>query len=169
MAKNLKPQFKIWLSTNERPRIRGTDLGIWRRVRLIPFLYTFKEEERNKDFLEQHILPELAGILNWAVEGCLKWQSEGIVIPRKSLAEVEDYRDEMDVVQRFLDESCITGDLYTIKIGDLYQHFYIWCCKSGDKAMTNIKFGKKLKEKGLEQYKDRLTRYWRGIGVYNIR
>jgi len=166
---NLKPMFKIWLSTNERPRIRGTDLGIWRRVRLIPFLYTFKEDERDKDFLERCILPELPGILNWAVKGCLKWQKEGINIPGKSLAETEDYRDEMDVVQRFLDETCIIGDIYTIKVGDLYQRFCTWCSKSGDRPGTSIKFGKKLKGKGYVQYKDKLARYWKRIGVYNIR
>lgn len=166
---NLKPMFKIWVSTNERPRIRGTDLGIWRRVRLIPFLYTFTEEERNKDFMEQYIIPELPGILNWVVKGCLKWQKEGMTIPQKSLAEAEDYRDEMDVVQRFLDENCITGDIYTIKVGDLYQRFSAWCGKSGDRPVTSIKFGKKLKEKGFEQCKDRMSRYWKGIGVCKVR
>lgn len=166
---SLKPCFKIWLATNEKPRIKGTDLGIWRRVRLIPFLYTFTDDERDKNFMEKHILPELPGILNWAVQGSLKWLKEGISIPEKSLAETEDYRQEMDVVQRFVDETCILGDIYTIKVNDLYMRFNNWCSRLGDRAMTSIKFGKKLKEKGFEQSKDKHARYWKGIGVYSIR
>lgn len=166
---DLKPYFKIWLCTNEKPRIKGTDLGIWRRVRLIPFLYTFTDAEKDKDFFQTRLLPELPGILNWAVEGCLKWMSDGITIPEISLAELENYRQEMDVVQRFVDECCILGDMYTIRVGDLYQRYCTWCSKSGDRTMTGIKFGKKMKEKGFEQIKDKYARRWKGIGVYTIR
>lgn len=166
---NLKPIFKIWMSTNDRPKIRGTDLGIWRRVRLIPFLYTFRDDERDKDFFEKNILPELPGILKWAVEGCLKWMNEGVIIPQKSLAEVEDYREEMDIVQRFLDENCITGEPYNVKVGMLYERFSAWCARTGEKSISCVKFSKKMKEKGFEQYKDKNSRYWDNIAFYTIR
>jgi len=166
---NLKPEFKIWMGTNEKPRIRGTDLGIWRRVRMIPFLYTFGEGERDKKFMERFIMPELAGILNWAVEGSKKWQEEGIKIPQTASAAMDEYKDENDVVQRFLDESCLTGDMYTIRVGDLYRYFCNWCIKSGDRTMSSIKFGKKLKEKNYVQYKSNGWRHWKGIGALSFR
>ena len=31
------PEFKLWMATNHKPAIRGTDKGIWRRIHLIPF------------------------------------------------------------------------------------------------------------------------------------
>jgi putative DNA primase/helicase len=31
------PMFKLWLATNELPRIEGVDEGTWRRIRVIPF------------------------------------------------------------------------------------------------------------------------------------
>ena len=36
-----KPEFKLWLSTNNKPVIRGTDDAVWDRVRLIPFEQRF--------------------------------------------------------------------------------------------------------------------------------
>ena len=38
-----RPEFKLWLSTNHKPVITGTDLGIWRRIRLIPFAVQIPE------------------------------------------------------------------------------------------------------------------------------
>ena len=54
----------------------GTDLGIWRRIRMIPFTENFegREDAQLTDKLKQ----ELPGILNWAVEGCLQWQRQGL-------------------------------------------------------------------------------------------
>jgi len=166
---DLIPGFKIWVGTNEKPKIRGTNQGIWRRVRMIPFLHTFSEGEKDKNFFEKHLAAELPGILNWAMEGCLKWQKDGMVIPQKVKRAGDEYKGEMDLVQRFLDESCITGDVYTLKVGDLYQHFCNWCSKSGDRPVSNVKFGKNLKEKGFEQYKANNCRYWKGIGVFKFR
>ena len=30
------PEFKIFIATNHKPNIRGTDTGIWRRIKMIP-------------------------------------------------------------------------------------------------------------------------------------
>src|SRR2546427_12153844 len=38
---DFRPQFKIWLTTNHLPDIRGTDDAIWRRIHLIPFKQQF--------------------------------------------------------------------------------------------------------------------------------
>ena len=62
------PTFKLALSGNYRPRIRGTDLGIWRRVRLVPFTVTIPPDEQDP-LLAQKLRAELPGILKWAVEG----------------------------------------------------------------------------------------------------
>jgi putative DNA primase/helicase len=75
------PVGKIWLSTNNKPKIVGTDEGIWRRIHLIPFTNTFEganNDKRLKDALRQ----ELPGILAWLVRGCLAWQEQGLNPPR---------------------------------------------------------------------------------------
>jgi putative DNA primase/helicase len=64
-----KPEFKVWLATNHRPQIRGDDLAIWRRIRLISFAVTIPEEERDKELLAK-LTGELPGVLAWALRGC---------------------------------------------------------------------------------------------------
>lgn len=39
-----KPEFKLWMATNHKPVIRGTDTGIWRRIHMIPFTVQIPEE-----------------------------------------------------------------------------------------------------------------------------
>ena len=73
------PHFKIYLSSNYKPRVSGTDDAIWDRLKLVPFLIRIPEEERRP--MEQILTEfqqELAGICNWAVRGCLDWQRYGM-------------------------------------------------------------------------------------------
>src|SRR5699024_1197569 len=63
-----KPEFKIFFSTNHKPIIRGTDDGIWRRIRLIPFNARFEGSKRDIN-LSDKLAKESPGILNWALEG----------------------------------------------------------------------------------------------------
>jgi putative DNA primase/helicase len=161
----LKPQFKIWIGTNEKPRIKGSNYGIWRRVRLIPFTHTFTDSEKDEDFFEKCLVPELSGILNWAVEGCLAWQKEGIKTPAKVMAATDDYKDEMDVIQQFIDDCCFVGEKYTAKVNGLYEEYCKWCDENNVHETSSIKFTKKLKDKGFTQTRNSFNRYWSGIGI----
>jgi putative DNA primase/helicase len=69
---NFVPTFKIFMASNHKPVIKGTDHGIWRRIKLIPFTTTVTEEKMDKS-LEQKLMEEKSGILNWLIEGLLRW------------------------------------------------------------------------------------------------
>ena len=90
----------MWLTTNNRPEIRGSDDGIWRRIREVPVNRNFSEHEQDKELMAT-LLQELPGILNWAIQGCLLWQSEGLQPPASVAASVREYRSEMDTVIAF--------------------------------------------------------------------
>ncbi|PEO93949.1 DNA primase, partial [Bacillus toyonensis] len=62
------PQFKLWMATNHKPIIRGTDDGIWRRMAIIPFTVQIPKEKVDKR-LKHKLRRELKAILHWAVEG----------------------------------------------------------------------------------------------------
>ncbi len=64
----VRPQFKLTISGNHKPEIRGTDDGIWRRVMLVPFDVQIPEAERDQD-LGKKLWEERSGILNWLVKG----------------------------------------------------------------------------------------------------
>ena len=87
------PQFKLFLGTNHKPVIHGTDLAIWRRIRLIPFLVTIPEEKQDRELVSK-LKEELPGILNWAIKGCLAWQKDGLGVPEEVKAATDEYRKE---------------------------------------------------------------------------
>ena len=137
-----EPEFKLWMATNHKPIIRGRDLGIWRRMHLLPFTVQISEEQVDKN-LKHKLRQELTGILNWAVEGCLKWQREGLEMPSAVLEAVKEYRSEMDVITAFLDDCTIEGP-GEVKAGDLYKEYVGWADENNEYKMSNTKFGKEI-------------------------
>lgn len=147
---DFNPECKIWLATNHKPNIRGTDPAIWRRIRLIPFNAVFGEE--NADFqLPLKLQAELSGILKWAIEGCKLWQEEGLGIPEEVKTAVNEYRNEMDALGSFFEDCCYLDNKFTTPATILYKGYQKWCEESGEKYMTQRKFGLKMKERGFEK------------------
>ncbi|PFW66971.1 DNA primase, partial [Bacillus pseudomycoides] len=89
------PQFKLWMATNHKPIIRGTDDGIWRRMAIIPFTVQIPKEKVDKR-LKHKLRRELKAILHWAVEGYIKWRENGLPEPQVIKDQRDEYRTEMD-------------------------------------------------------------------------
>jgi putative DNA primase/helicase len=104
-----KPNFKIWLCVNHKPTIRGTDMGIWRRVHLIPFAVVIPKERQDKN-LPLKLRQELPGLLTWAVAGCLEWQKNGLGVPGAVEQATKGYKEEMDVLVQFIAERCTVDE-----------------------------------------------------------
>ena len=140
------PNFKLWLETNHKPIIRGTDKGIWRRIIPIPFKYKVSDNQRDKNLvfkLEQ----ELPDILAWAVEGCLVWQKEGLVPPEAILESVQEYKNEMDIMTSFLTEMCEEIKDWETNANDIYSEYEKWAKQSNEYLMSKTKFGRELTKK----------------------
>jgi putative DNA primase/helicase len=162
------PTFKIWLSTNHKPVIRGTDRAIWDRIRLVPFLVRIPPDEQDKH-LREKLISEAPGILAWAVQGCLDWQREGLTEPAGVSTATEGYRAEMDVLGEFIAECCVTGDAEQSTAFDLYSAYQKWCEASGEFYVTKTAFGKRLSERGFDNARTgkKQSRTWIGIGLRN--
>ena len=140
------PKFKIWVSTNHKPIIRGTDDGIWRRLVLIPFDVQIPEEKIDKD-LKYKLLREAPAILNWMAEGAYMWMREGLELPEKLKDAGQTYRTEMDVVEQFIQEKCKRAEGVKETGKALYEEYKKWADENNEYKMDKNKFGKKLKEK----------------------
>jgi putative DNA primase/helicase len=159
------PTHTVFLATNHKPEVRGTDNAIWRRIRLIPFTETIPPEEQDKK-LPEKLRAELGGILTWAVEGCLEWQLDGLEAPEEVRKATGKYRSEMDVVGAFLDECCVMGEDRTVSAADLYRAYGEWCKDAGETQEKQRKFGSKLTEtRRFERYRGGKTggHMWRGV------
>lgn len=160
-------QFKLWLACNHKPIIRGTDHAIWRRIKLIPFNVTIPENKQDK-LLDKKLKAEFPGILAWAVQGCLEWQKNGLQTPDEVKAATNDYRNEMDVIQTFIDECCFvkpgSTEVKTIS-GVLYGAYKNWCEQNGEHTLDNRTFGRRMSEKGMKAGKSSGKNWCYGIGL----
>jgi len=158
------PTHKLWLSTNHKPEIRGTDNAIWRRIRLIPWSVTIPPAEQNKK-LPATLRREIAGILAWIVRGCLEWRREGLQAPDEVRRATGQYRAEMDVLAGFLAECCELDTGHWEYAKDLYECYKRWCDENGERPEPQRKFGGRLGERGFQRDRggSRGAGIWRGV------
>jgi putative DNA primase/helicase len=162
------PEFKLWLSTNNKPVIQGTDDAIWDRLRLIPFNVRFKDSADPN--LADQLRRELPGVLAWVVAGCLEWQEHGLQEPDEVTDATRQYREEMDTLAAFFEEWCIVHEDAMAPANALYEKYKMWCDDAGEKRETQKMLTMRLRERGFVH--ERITRGadkgrkgWFGIGV----
>ena len=161
---NFIPTFKIFMATNHKPVIKGTDHGIWRRIKLIPFVTRIEEEKQDKR-LEQKLLAEGPGILNWLIEGAKRWYSEGLNPPKIVVNATEEYRAEMDVIGDFIRDRCELMPGASIRARELYRCYQEWCGENNENAVSERFFGTRIKELGIERKRTSEGRNWQGIKI----
>ncbi|MGH2505850.1 MAG: DNA primase family protein [Ktedonobacteraceae bacterium] len=153
------PIMKLFLATNNKPQISGKDEGIWRRVKLIPFKVTIPPEERDKDLYDK-LVAELPGILNWAIQGCLDWQQQGLNEPEEVVLAIQEYRNEQDIMAQFLEEECTLTPTASCTAKELYAHYCQWCEENGEKPDSQKRFGGTLlRISGIDKYKSGTINY----------
>lgn len=165
---DLIPTHTLFIGGNHKPVIKGNDLGIWRRVRLIPWLVQIDEADVDKA-LPEKLRAELPGILRWAVLGCVDWQEQGLQEPETVKAATQEYRDESDTLGQFFEERCNFGDGHTCARADLRLQYEQWCTEAGHKPVGAKKIAARLREKGVTaglEYSTGKTRDgWKGVGL----
>lgn len=146
------PEFKIWIATNHKPVIQGTDVGIWRRIRLVPFEVNIPPEKVDKQ-LKYKFREEMPQILKWAVEGCMMYRNEGLEPPSCVQNSTAEYKAEMDLMATFMD-ACVVID-YTasevIPANELYAIYTEWAKANNEYVMTSRRFFGELAKRTPER------------------
>ena len=145
-----QPTYKIFLATNHRPRIRGRDHAIWRRIRLIPFNVTIPDDEQDRRLAEK-LRSELSGILNWALEGCRSWRRNGLGYPEPVRTATEKYKSESDYLGEFLQDVTFDDSDGHATHKNLYKSYQQWCKENGETAFGSKTFSQMLEERGYER------------------
>ena len=143
------PEFKIWLGTNHKPVIRGTDEAIWDRIKLIPFTVRIDNPKPRRE-IDAMFSEELAGIFSWAVEGCMEWQDHGLGVAEEVRKATAEYRYEMDNIGRFIEECCEVGEYFRTPSSELYEAYKAWAEDVGVEVLSSQSFGRRLTELGFE-------------------
>ncbi|MBI5571146.1 MAG: hypothetical protein HY914_14475 [Desulfomonile tiedjei] len=165
-----RPEGKLIFCANERPAVRDTSEGFWRRVILIPFERQFRGSDCDPHLYEA-LIEESPGILNWLMEGCKAWQHGGLEPPVKVSLAVQDYRDATDLLNEFLEECCEIEAALSVPKRELYDGYLAYCENSHiRKPLTQQKFNEDLRgrseivEKKLGP-RDARVKSWVGINL----
>ena len=144
-----EPAFKLVIAGNHRPGLRNVDEAIRRRFNLIPFAIRIAPEDRDHN-LPDKLKAEWAGILAWAVEGCLEWQRIGLSPPPAVVEATHEYLGAEDAPGNWLDECCIQhGTLHTSSAA-LFGSWKGWADAAGEHVGSQKGFSQRLAAKGFE-------------------
>ena len=157
-------EFKIWMATNYKPIITGTDDGIWRRMAIVPFDYKVPKNKIDKK-LTSKLKAELPGILNWCVDGYQLWRENGLQEPYIVSQHRDEYRNEMDIVYSFVSDKCIVNPLASVKKSDLWETFQEWINYNNEYDKMGSKRFYQEVNKMYQTEKRRDATYYIGVGL----
>jgi P4 family phage/plasmid primase-like protien len=147
---DLQPLFKLTIGGNYKPDIPGTDEGIWRRMKLVPWNAHVLEQDRDEQ-LPAKLRAEAAGVLNHMVRGLLDWLDNGLVEPEAVREATAQYREDSDPLARFLKLCTAVDPQGRIQSSRLYEVFVAWCKAAGEREWTQRGFSKAMLDKGFQK------------------
>lgn len=169
----LKPQFKIILSGNHKPRIDDTSDGIWRRVNLVPWEVQIPLADVDRD-LPNKLRREAAGVFAWMVEGALAYLNEGLNTPEIIRNATNEYREDSDPIGAFVRAACVVtgqeGDVATP--ADLFIGYSNFAGKEGAPEFKQGTFARRFPDYARMAWKapdGDMRRFWKaksGTTVY---
>lgn len=142
------PTHRLLIRGNHKPSISGTDEGIWRRLRLVPFTVSIPADEQDRGLLKK-LTVELPGILNWALQGCREWQRTGLQPPAIILEAVQQYRQESDTLGRFIAECCEESKLAQVKSSVFFERYQQFAQASGERWVASKDLPHEMQRRGF--------------------
>lgn len=140
---------KLFIATNHKPKVRGVDHAIWRRIHLWPFDLRLPKEKQDPSILPK-LRAERPGILRWMLEGFREWQSRGLNPPPKVLNATAGYRAESDAIGAWLAEWCIVSSEESTFGPKLYQSYSRYCDTKHEYCPTQRDFYRRMTERDFE-------------------
>lgn len=161
------PVVKFVLSSNYLPSVHdSTDDGMRRRLVIAPFMENL-EDIRDIHLKERLKTPdELAAVLAWCVDGCLKWQKEGLgTPPRRFLQQAGMFYADSDALQQFLDDECCIGEKCRALVAAFHERYAAWCGER-IKKKTVVEM---MRRKGYEVHRFENGRFFMGVELHDFR
>lgn len=162
------PVLKLLVHGNHQPRLKNPDDAMRRRLLVVPFTHSVPEHERDQG-LPAKLEAEAGGILAWAIEGCLNWQTDGLRPPAAVLDASERYFEAEDVVGRFIEENCVLGRKFQVTSAALWEAWEKYTQANGEKAGTPRTLIQALQKHGARSERTTKQRFFSGIGLKSNR
>lgn len=160
------PVGKLWFSTNELPIIRYDDAGMWRRLVPIPFNANFLGKGRN-NLIEDELMSELPGILNWALEGAADYAMHGkLEIPGVIRRFAKQLRQEVDSVGNWVDQCCKAGDDLSLQSKVAYDSYAAYMRAEKGTILSQKQFKAEMEKHGFRHGSSKHFNYFQGLALH---
>lgn len=126
---------------NHKPRLRGGDPAIARRLVLVPFEQRFEGARRDKGMLVK-LKAEATAILAWMIRGAVRWHQDGLQIPQRVRDASADYMSDHDDLTLWVDECCVRSG--EAKASELYASFSRWKHDRGEHPQALTTWGQRM-------------------------
>jgi putative DNA primase/helicase len=156
------PAFKLVVAGNHKPGLRSVDEAIKRRFNLVPFTVTILAAERDPELAEK-LKAEWPGILQWAVDGCLAWQRDGLNTPPVVETATREYFAAEDALSRWLEDRTELKPGFWENASDLFRNWKEWAESGGEFVGSQKRFSESLASKGVAQVRKKTGRGFEGI------
>ena len=136
---------RLHVISNELPKLGDASTAIVGRfVALISNKSWLGKEDTE---LEDKILPELSGILNFGLDGLERLVTNGdrFTRVREFDEAIVEMRDLASPVAAFVRQRCIIDKNRSIKVDDLYAAYKTWADTSGHRTVSKETFGRDLR------------------------
>jgi phage/plasmid-associated DNA primase len=108
---------------------------------------TIPVDERDEG-LGEKLKSELPGILNWAIEGCLEWQSTGLAPPPVVRDATAAYLEAEDALTAWIEDAGERATEVFETSQALYRSWKSWSDRTGEHAGSLKKFSQRLEDRG---------------------
>lgn len=136
---------KFLVLGNHLPRISDHSDGFLRRWDIVPFDLSIPEADRDPQLANYIIGNELAGVLNWALEGLLRLRKRGRFdskMPEAMAKMLTRAKAETNSVVAWVEDSLVTlgADDELREKSSVYADYAAWCKRNGFVAMSSPRF-----------------------------
>lgn len=159
------PSFKMTISGNNRPKVKDTSDGIWRRMQLVPWAVQIPKDEVDRDLGRRMREGEASGILNRLIEGLVDWKENGLIEPEAVRNATQAYRDDSDELGQFLSQCCVVGGdpkVVRVRVSDMTALYEAWSQAGGGSGWKPRGFNNAMRDKQFER-KHSNGEWWVGV------
>ena len=128
---------------NFKPRLRGGDPAIARRMLLVPFNACFHGDQKDPD-LPNKLWAESPAILAWMIQGAAKWYQGGLMVPASVREASAAYMADHDDLAQWISDCCMVTPSGRAKAKALYASFSAWKRARGENAPSQTAWGTRL-------------------------
>jgi len=130
------------LAGNSKPRLKGDDFAMARRMVLVPFTQKFEGVNRDNN-LPAKLKKEYPGILQWCIDGAVKWAASGLAIPEAVATASKEYMAENNDLDLWIDACCTRGPFQCPNV-EAYASFAQFKESQGEHAGSSKNFSQRL-------------------------